>query len=165
MAISLTPEYIRALVEEGVSQADIAREHGVTGQYVNKLLKKAGYVSSMTVINENMPWEVPGEFQSNTLYQYLRIIAHFNLGGWDEVKGDCTQGKLKTIVHRLHVFNQVIDFDPSYPAIPGVVNTPGFAYVPRSEEDADLVIKVRPGVTLTNIGQNLWKLPPLSALD
>lgn len=58
-------------------------------------------------------------------------------------------------------YRQVIDYNPAYPAIPGVVNTPGFAYVPRTESDEDFIIKIRPGVRITTIGDRIWRLPEM----
>lgn len=156
MSSGLTPELALLLVEQGMKQSEIAADFGVTRQYVNKLAKQAGYVSSMTIVNENLPWEVSPDYQTNTLYQAVRLVGHCNLG---DISSKSSERKLSALLKKLRAFNQVIDFDPGYPAIPGVVNTPGFAYVPRTLEDEDFVIKIRPGVRITNIGNRIWRLP------
>ncbi|WP_296205512.1 hypothetical protein [uncultured Corynebacterium sp.] len=151
-----------ALASAGVSQVDIAKRFGVTRQYVNKLAKKAGHVSAMTIINDNLPWKVGGAYQDNTIYQGIRLIAHYNLEGERAFEGRPTNlRKLKAIMRKLHVFQQVVDFDPEYPAVPGVVNGPGFAYVPRTPRDKDLAIKIKPSLRFTRLGETLWKLPPM----
>ncbi|WP_144403114.1 hypothetical protein [Corynebacterium singulare] len=69
--------------------------------------------------------------------------------------------KAQRLAERLIVFRQVIDYNPAYPAIPGIVNTPGFAYVPRTESDEDFIIKIRPDVRVTTIGDRIWRLPEI----
>lgn len=162
MSSGLTPETVIALITSGVSQTSIGETYGVSRQYVNKLAKQAGHVSTMTVINQNLPWKVPGDYQDNTIYQGIRLIAHYNLEGERSFEGRPTNlRKLKAIIKKLHVYRQVVDFDPSYPAIPGVVNGPGFAFMPRTPEDEDYAIKIRPGTKITRLGESLWRLPPM----
>lgn len=159
----LTPELVLYFIDQGMRQSDIARQYGVTRQYVNRLAKQGGYVSSMTIINDHLPWEFDtSEYQENTLYQVFRLTATYNLEGEKAfVNSPSSKRKVRSFVKRLTVYNQVIDFDPDYPPIPGVVNGPGFAYVPRSPEDDNFMMKIRPGVRVTNVGNRIWRLPPM----
>lgn len=151
-----------AKINEGWKQSEIASEYGVSRQYVSKLAKQSGYVSSMTVINDNLPWKVDPEYQKNTLYQSLRLIAHYNLDGDDAFRhSETSRRKARVLLKKLVVYRQVIDYNPAYPAIPGVVNTPGFAYVPRTEADEDFFIKIRPEVRITTTGDRIWRLPEM----
>ena len=78
----LTPELVLYFIDQGMKQSEIAREYGVTRQYVNRLAKQGGYVSSMTIINDHLPWEFDtSEYQENTLYQVFRLTATYNLEG------------------------------------------------------------------------------------
>lgn len=158
----LSPELVIQLMDEGMTQSAIAREYGVTRQYINILAKRGGHEPVVPIITENMPWSVPAEYYDNTIYQALRLAAHANYAGLDALRGT-SQDKLARFVRKLSLFNQVIDFDPSYPAIPGHSNTPGFAFVPRTPADGDYMIKIRPGVRITPTGKKIWKMPDLSA--
>ena len=159
----LTPELVLYFIDQGMKQSEVAREYGVTRQYVNRLAKQGGYVSSMTIINDHLPWEFDtSEYQENTLYQVFRLTATYNLEGDKAfINAPSSRRKVRSFVKRLTIYNQVIDFDPDYPPIPGVVNSHGFAYVPRSPEDDDFMMKIRPGVRVTNVGNRIWRLPPM----
>lgn len=159
----LTPELVLYFIDQGMKQSEIARQYGVTRQYVNKLAKQGGYVSSMTIISQHLPWDFDtAPYQDNTLYQVFRMTAAYNLEGEKAfVSSPSSLRKVRSFVKRLTVYHQVIDYDPSYPAIPGVVNGPGFAYVPRTPEDEDYLMKIRPGVRVTNVGNRIWRLPPM----
>lgn len=158
----LTHDIVMSMIQEGYRQTQIAEAYGVSRQYVSKLAKQSGYVSTMTIINDNLPREVDPEFQKNTLYQSLRLIGHYNLDGDDAFPHSKTSyRKERGLTKKLIVYRQVIDYNPAYPAIPGVVNTPGFAYVPRTESDEDFIIKIRPGVRITTIGDRIWRLPEM----
>lgn len=158
----LTHDIVMSMIKEGYKQTEIAKEYGVSRQYVSKLAKQSGYISSMTIINDNLPWEVDSEYQKNTLYQALRLIAHYNLEGEDAfIHSETSRRKAQVLTKKLIVFRQVIDYNPAYPAIPGVVNTPGFAYIPRTESDEDFIIKIRPDVRITTIGDRIWRLPEM----
>ena len=158
----LTHDIVMSMIQEGYRQSEIAEAYGVSRQYVSKLAKQSGYVSSMTIINDNLPWKVDPDFQKNSLYQAIRLVAHYNLDGEEAFrKTKTSRRKAQLLVQRLVVYRQVIDYNPAYPAIPGVVNTPGFAYVPRTESDEDFIIKIRPDVRITTIGDRIWRLPEI----
>lgn len=158
----LSHDIVMSMIKEGYKQSQIAEAYGVSRQYVSKLAKQSGYISTMTIINDNLPWEVDPEYQKNTVYQALRLIAHYNLDGDEAFRhSETSRRKARVLLKKLIVYRQVIDYNPAYPAIPGVVNTPGFAYVPRAESDEDFFIKIRPGVRITTIGDRIWRLPEM----
>lgn len=156
--MALSADLVIWLMAQGHRQTDIAKEYGVSRQYVHKLAKNGGYVPPITTITENLPWEVDSSCFRNTIYISLRAYGHINLGGPESLEKD-TVRRAETLVRRLKVFNQVIDYDPEYPPIPGLSNVNGFAYVPRTEADEDYVIKIRPGVKITPLGEKLWRMP------
>lgn len=147
-----------SLLEDGIRQSDIAREFGVSRQYVNKLAKQGGHESVINLINENLPWELPMEYRGNHLYQALRLTAHLNYDP-EGMTSKANFDKIGSLIRKLTVFNQVLDFDPDYPAVPRISNTPGFAFIPRTETDKNYMIKIRPGVKITKLGEKLWRLP------
>ncbi|WP_152680488.1 hypothetical protein [Corynebacterium aurimucosum] len=117
----------------------------------------------MTIINDHLPWDIhTSDYQDNTLYQVFRMTATYNLEGEAAfTNSPSSRRKVRSFVKRLTVYQQVVDFNPEYPAIPGIVNGPGFAYVPRSSEDEDFIMKIRPGVRVSNVGNRIWRLPSM----
>lgn len=157
MATQLTPELTITLLDQGLSQAEIARLFGVTRQYVNQLAKRGGRTPIAPQVTANLPWNVDPAYQSNSLYGGLRLLGSYQLDP-KSIRGSSI-GKLHAFLRKIELFNQVLDYDPEYPAIRGYSNTPGFALRPREETDEDFVIKIRPGVTLTPIGKKIWRMP------
>ena len=158
----LTHDIVMSMIQEGYKQSQIAEAYGVSRQYVSKPAKQSGYVSTMTVINDNLPWEVDPAYQKNTVYQALRLVAHYNIDGDEAFRhSETSRRKAQGLVKKLIVYRQVIDYNPAYPAIPGVVNTPGFAFIPRTESDEDFIVKIRPDVRITTIGDRIWRLPEM----
>ncbi|MCF4007711.1 helix-turn-helix domain-containing protein [Corynebacterium uropygiale] len=154
----ITPDEVMELLDQGMSQAEIARQVGVTRQYIYKLAREGGYEPKWTKLTQHIPWDIPSEFKGNALYQGFRAI------GWVRWRGPAslTQSqyeRARAIWRKLKAFNQVIDFDPKYPAVPGLTNGPGFAYVPRRESDGDYMIRIKPGVKLTPVGKKIWRMP------
>ena len=146
------------LIEDGQTQSEIAREFGVTRQYVSRLAVQGGYVNKSRVVSDNLPWEVHRDFAENTIYKNVRRHGIAMAHGVNAV-GRADQAHLRSFHRKLVAFNVVVDYDPSYPAVPGFSNTPGFAFVPRSTRDRDFVIKIRPDLNLTQEGLRLWRMP------
>lgn len=142
---------------KGYSQSEIAREFGVSRQYVHKLAKDSGYEPVSTRVTELFPWEVDPEFYGNTIYQAMRLLGSYRLNQRGLSKSSLA--KVRGFARKLARFNQVVDYDPAYPAVPGLSNTPGFAYVPRQPGDGDLIVRVRPGVVLSGEARRIWIIP------
>lgn len=140
-----------------MTQTELAREYGVTRQYIHKLAKQAGHEPLRTIVTENFPWPIKPEFYDNHLYITLRAIGTFNLDS-TAVRETTLRG-VRSVLRKLQNFNTVIDYDPGYPAVPGLVNTPGFAYVPRAESDENFIVKIKPETRITPIGRKLWRMP------
>ncbi|KAB1550744.1 hypothetical protein GC425_07910 [Corynebacterium sp. zg254] len=154
----LTPELVVALMNSGYSQTAIGVEYGVSRQYVHQLALKAGHSPVIQKVKDIFPWDVSSEYYDNTVYQGLKLLGHYRLGGEGSINGS-SKKKVNSILKKIVVFHQVIDFDPSYPAIPGITNGPGFAYVPRTEKDEDFVVKIRPGTKIVGEGDRIWRIP------
>ncbi|ANE04040.1 hypothetical protein [Corynebacterium crudilactis] len=83
---------------------DIANEYRVSRQYVNFLAKKGGYVSPITTITENFPWDVEEMNAGNHLYQSLQLFGHYRLDGWESLKGS-SKYKVSGLIKKLRAFN------------------------------------------------------------
>ncbi|OIR43185.1 hypothetical protein [Corynebacterium sp. NML120713] len=155
--MSLDSGLVIALMEEGMSQAEIGRMYGVSRQYVNKLARQGGYVSRVNLLKEAMPWEVDKEFSRNASLIGFRLAGHVALDP-DNIAEEGRE-RAESFLNRLRTFNVVLDYNPEYPPIMGLTSTPGFAYLPRTEEDEDFMMKIRPGVKVTPLGNRIWRLP------
>lgn len=158
--MSLTPDLVLYLMNQGMRQTDIANEYRVSRQYINSLAKKGGYVSPITTITENFPWdeETMLRLGSSHLYQSLRLFGHYRLEGWEGVTGT-SKDKVVTLIKKLTAYHLVLDAGDQYPAIPGVSKTPGIGFAQRTPEDENFVIKIRSGVRITPLGDKIWRLP------
>ncbi|WP_123960270.1 hypothetical protein [Corynebacterium pseudopelargi] len=157
---ALTKEIVAELLAKGMSQTAIAKEYDVSRQYVHILAKSAGYKPfSSRLVRDNLPWEdISSEHDDNIVFQAMRLHARVCLGGREQIRGK-SRDKVNAMYRKLLRFNQVIDYDPSYPPMPGLSGTGGFAYVPRQESDEDYMIRIKPGVRLTEEGKKIWKMP------
>lgn len=155
--MALSSDAVINLMAQGYKQSEIAEEYGVSRQYVHKLAKLGGHEPVSTPVTESFPWEVDQEYFDNTIYQALRLVGHWRMDP-DGISVHSMK-KIKAFLRKLDTFNQVVDYSPDYPAIPGFTNTPGFAYLPRTPEDGNYMMKQRDGVKLTKLGQKLWLMP------
>lgn len=158
MRPSLTPELVIYLMNNGFRQVDIAKEYQVSRQYIHTLAKQAGYKSPITTVQENLPWEVNPDFARNATFMAFRLIGHEAVAPGKLT--DESRERANGLIRRLRQFDVVVDYDPGYPPIVGLTNTPGFAYVPRTEQDEDFVMKIKPGVKVTPLGDRIWRMPP-----
>lgn len=156
MSTGLTPSLVLQLIDDGQSQSQIARDFGVSRQYVSKLAKQGGFENPLNIMYENLPWEVKKDFVNNTIWKNVR--RH---GIWVSTGklGEGDKAHLRSFYRKLLAFNVVVDYDPEYPSIPGISNTNGFAFAARTPEDEDFVVKIRPGTRITAIGDRLWRIP------
>lgn len=157
MLPKLTPEYVVGMMNDGHTQAGIARLHNVTPQYINKLAREGGYKPLAPQITANLPWKVHQAYANNSIYLGLRLLAHHNMRP-GTLRGT-SNTKLIAFLRKLEQFDQVVDYDPDYPPVPGLSNTPGFAYVPRKPRDGDYAVRIREGMKITPLGRKMWKMP------
>lgn len=157
MPSPLTPDLVMFLMNNGHRQVDIAREYHVSRQYIHKLAKDAGYASPIAIVRENLPWDVDPEFSRNATFVALRLIGHEVVAPGKMI--DESRARANGLLKRLKQFNVVVDYDPSYPPVIGLTNTPGFAYLPREAQDEDFIVKIRPGVRITPLGNKIWRMP------
>lgn len=155
MSSGLTPDEVLYRMENGETQADIARGAGVSRQYVSQLAKAAGWESPFKRVTENLPWDVSPMFSQNTIYKNVRRHGIWVTTGH---LADTDLAQLRSFYKKLEQFNCVVDYDPSYPANPGFTNTPGFTYLPRSEADEDYIMKIKPSTRLTADGREIWRI-------
>ena len=156
MSSGLTPDLVIQLIDTGMTQTEIGREYGVSRQYVSKLAKDGGYRNPIRTMTENLPWDVDQDFMDNAIYKNVRrhgiLMATGSLS-------DADLKQVRSLYKKLIAFNAVVDYDPDYPPVVGFSNTNGFAFLPRTENDEDFVIKVKPETKITNVGDRIWRLP------
>lgn len=153
----IKPDKVIELMNAGNTQAGIARLYGVTPQYINRLAKEGGYKPLSPQITENLPWKVHQAYSNNTIYNCLRLLARHNMQP-GTLRGT-SNTKLIAFLRKLTQFNQVVDYDPDYPIVPRLCNTPGFAYVPRLPRDGNYAIRIREGMKLSPLGRKMWSMP------
>lgn len=158
---------IEELLAIGLNQSDVARRYGVSRQNIHNILKRSGYVKAETqqtnLIRRNFPWKIEDtEIYDNTVYVQLWLAARFNDNPKSISQSSVT--RVKALIRKLVRFNQVVDYDPDYPEIKGLLNTKGLAFLPRTATDEDFMIKIRPGVKITRAGKRLWRMPDLHKL-
>lgn len=157
---ALTPEIVAELLAKGMTQSAIAKEYDVSRQYVHTLAKQAGHhPEDRSFVTQHIPWQgLTAEHKNNSIYHALRSHARAQLRGDEIVKGQ-SRVRLLAMYRKLVRFNQVIDFDPNQEPIPSLSNTGGFSYKPREDSDGDYIIKIKPGVHLTEEGKKIWRMP------
>jgi hypothetical protein len=150
---------IEDLKGKGFTQSEIARKYGVTRQYVS--LIKQYYGGSLTPreqVLKHFPFQVPTLMGQTSPYRRLREHGEYMATGgvgMDKV----TLGRLRGFYRKLR--DQVLEFDPNIPPIPGVSSQGGWAYRKRLSGDDDLLIRVNEYTDLTEIGKMIWRFPPV----
>ena len=153
----IDPATVRYCLAQGMTQTELAREYGVTRQYIHKLAKQAGHEPLRTIVTENFPWPIQPDFTKNNLYQAWRVVGLWNM----DTKSVSISTRKKGVggLPQGYHFGSVIGYDPGDPAIPGLITTPGFAYVPRAESDENFIVKIKQETRITPIGRKLWRMP------
>lgn len=156
------PELSLAVVEDlkakGYTQSEIARMYGVTRQYISWIRHYyGGRLTPREMVLQHFPFQVPSHQTQTSPYRRLREHGEFMATGgvgMDESK----LARLRGFYRRLR--DQVIEFDPRIPPIPGVSSQGGWAYRPRRKSDEDLLIRVNEYTDLTEQGRVIWRFPP-----
>ncbi|MFE7717514.1 winged helix-turn-helix domain-containing protein [Nocardia rhizosphaerihabitans] len=150
---------IEALINAGLTQAEIAAKEGVSRQAVNWHLAQRGKTGkAFNPRSAHFPFDVPVEQQQN-IYKRLRDHAEFMYTdgkGMSEVK----LTGLHNWHRRLREEKIVVEFDPTLPPVRGLSKTGGWAYRPRTEADGNLLIRVNEYTNLTDQGREIFILPP-----
>ncbi len=147
---------------KGWNQSEIAREYGVTRQYISWIVHEYGGRLSprSLVLEEHFPWTVPGHMQSASVCRRLRDHAEF-VTTWGMGMSQDSRDRLRSLYRRLREDDVVVEFDPSIPSTPGLALDGGFALRPRTKADGKLLIRVNEHTRLTREGRTLWELPPI----
>lgn len=157
MTSPLSPALVNFLMDQGHRQVDIAREYGVSRQYIHHLAKQGGYNPPTTIVQENLPWDVDPAFVRNSTFIAFRLIGH-NMVAPGKLTEESRE-RANGLLNRLRKFDVVVDYDPSYPPVIGLTSLPGFAYLPRTAEDENFVMKIKPGTRVTPLGDKIWRMP------
>ncbi|WP_037355451.1 winged helix-turn-helix domain-containing protein [Amycolatopsis orientalis] len=150
------------LKQPGMTQAEIARMYGTTRAAVSyHLRKKPGPAyPKRTADNlaERMPWpEASGKVKRTPEWRkLLNHLEYVETGG--RGMSDDKLARLAGFYRELEEFNVVVEFDPSIPPRPGSAGG-GWAFVPRTEKDGDLIIRVNEHTQMTPRDYTVWKMP------
>lgn len=156
----LTPELVVKLLAEGRTQQSIATEYDVTRSWISELARRGNREPGAKLpVAENLPWDVDlARHESNLIYQTLRVHTKAQLVGFDSAI-DGERKSLLALYQILDRFNAVVDFDPKLEPIPLLSSTGGFGFVPREPEDEGWIIRMKPGVRITELGKTMWAWP------
>lgn len=157
---TLTISVIEALKTQGLSEAEIARQFGVTRQAVSwHVHKYGGSMTPRQLVLKHFPFEVPSELARCSIYQRLRDHGEWYAAGDNASLSADQKQRLVWFYNKLRRNNWVIEFDPNIPPIPGVSKCGGWAYRERMPADEDYLVRVNEYTTLTEYGQEIWRFP------
>ncbi|MBT0565542.1 XRE family transcriptional regulator [Williamsia sp. CHRR-6] len=152
---------VESLKEQGWSQSDIARHYGVTRQYISWIKRHyGGKLSPREMVNQHFPFVVSTEQGQCT--QFKRLRDHGEYVATDGIgMSENKLSRLRSFYQMLRDKHLVIEFDPNIPPAKGFGKHGGWAYRPRVESDADLLIRVNEYTNLTEAGRMIWRFPPV----
>lgn len=161
----MTPQVIEAMRRKGMNQTEIAKHFGVTRQAVSKMKRTDGGYSETPreKVRNDFPWEVPTEHTAHHIYKRMRDHGEYMATdgrGMAEYKLD----RLRRFYEEIESGNLVVEYDPfrqpsASARYPGKTTPGGFALVPRTNADGDLMVRVNQWTTITDVGRMLWRLP------
>jgi transcriptional regulator with XRE-family HTH domain len=155
----LTLAIVEALKNKGLSQSEIARQYGVTRQYVSWIKHTyGGRLTPRELVLQHFPFQVPVEMGQTSPYRRLRDHGEYIATGGVGMTEDQLQ-RLRSFYRKLRKGNLVVEFDPNIPPIPGVSNKGGWAYRERLPDDGDLLISVNEFTNITDKRRNIWRVP------
>lgn len=151
--------YIQKRLDEGWSQADIARDLDVSRQYINSILMSStGYESVSKAITEIMPWEIRTPHIGTTIYRMMRTHAELMLYGPDNIANYRIK-RLGGFYRRLELNHTVVEYHPDIPPNKNS-RSGGFTYRDREDQDADLIIRVNNFARVKGV-LDYWRFPPV----
>ena len=155
----LTLAIVEALKNKGLSQSEIARQYGVTRQYVSWIKHTyGGRLTPRESVLQHFPFKVPVEMGNTSPFKRLRDHGEYVATGGVGMSEDKLQ-RLRSFYRKLRENNLVVEFDPNIPPIPGISYRGGWAYRGRLPEDGDLLIRINEFTNITDKGRNIWRLP------
>lgn len=154
---TLTLSVIEALKSQGMTEAEIARQFGVTRQAVSwHVHTYGGTMTPQQIVLKHFPFAVKDAQQDCSIYQRLRDHGAYYATGGKGMSEDRIK-RLRWFYNKLRRNNWVIEFDPDLPPIEGVSKCGGWAYRERTPADGDLLIRVNKYTNLTEYGQEIWR--------
>lgn len=156
----MTPEGIRALRSKGMNQSEIATHYGVTRQAVSNMVRRYGieFVSARRAVQASFPWKVLDQHKDSSPCKRLRDHAEYYATGG---KG-MSSLKLRRLLGfyiTLRDNNLVVEYNPSFPPSPGIING-GWRFVPREERDNKLIVRLNDvALPLTERDIEVWRFP------
>lgn len=153
----ITVAEVDALKAKGFNQSEIAEMYGVTRAYISWI--KHTYGGKRTprekILEESWPWTVADRFTRSVPYRSLRDHAEFVATKGKGMTQDQLD-KLETFYRQTeHV---VVTYDPDNPPTPGI-SAGGFMYVPRTESDGDMLIRLGKNEKMSAKTRAVFKRP------
>lgn len=158
----LTPAMIEALKRRGYNQNQIAEMYGISRQRVSQIKYKWGQytLSPRERAKEIFPFKVPRDpFQRSAADKRLRDHAEYAITGGAGMSKEKLQ-RLRWFYEKLRRTNTILIFGLHIPPSPQV-STGGYAYVPRTPEDDDFIVRFNEDCELSEEEKLLWRFPPV----
>lgn len=157
-----SPAEIDALLQQGVTQTEIARREGVTPQAISKRHLRYGSATTRRALSmKYWPWSVPNRDMNHVspalrARDHLQYMATGNVGmSADKLK------RLDSWYRGLLARGEVLEFDPELPPIAGVSKHGGWQYVSRSTADGELLIRINAHAALPEENLWIWQVPEI----
>jgi hypothetical protein len=160
MHTELNHELVRALViEQGLSQAEIARAYGVKRQAVWHHLHNRNPSSRPIRIaprkaRESLPWDVQHLHKGSTPYHRLHNHARNRIDGR---LSDQELGRLRSFYEVVTELDIVVTYDPTVGPQPGMRNG-GWAFPARQDSDGNSLIRAE-GMSFD---RDFWAIPEVA---
>lgn len=138
-----SPDELVALRDSGWTLKQIAERYGVSTGAVHLQLKAAGRTAHRPRYEDLVPWRVQPEHDHVYPLMMLRLLARRRAGDTAGVPG-VRWRMLDDWLRQLHDKDLVVVYHPDIPENQAS-SKGGWAYVPRSPEDDDIIRRPRGG--------------------
>lgn len=152
---------IEALEAKGLTREEIADLKGVTESGLSWHMRHTGGKPPETMVErlkKSLPWEITGERVWAAPYRWILLHLEFletRGKGMSDMKIHKLKGFYRTMTER----NSIVRYAPDIPPHPGQ-KFGGFQYVPRTESDEDLILRLDEYTRIPAESRDRWRVPP-----
>lgn len=152
-------EVLIELLLQDKNQNEVAAYFDVTRQAVSDFMKRHNVTREVKRAEamKLYPWDTGVRFNDAWENRLVRDHMEFMATGGEGLQ-PWKLDRLRAFYRRLTNENVVVEFDPTIPPS-DAKGSGGFAYRPREERDADLIIRVNEYTVLTEEGKKFLALP------
>lgn len=144
------------------TQSDIAKETGYSRQRISQVKYQTDrYTRTFREQAKDIfPFKVPRDpFMDSVPDKRLRDHGELMFAGVDELDPE-KRRRLRSFYSMLRRDNLIVVFDLDNPPSPGI-GQGGYAYVPRTTDDGDFLVRFNEDCELTEEERLLWRFPPV----